>query len=178
MDRPGVWLEDMFFIRRELWDALRWHDHAERQEFQDVYDLWKAAWCALGDLAPKCHRLPMDTHKAIHLYHPRAWTSWRPEVRDWFSADPGRWSGTSFLDRDLWGRLLAVSDEGPDMNRTVAEERTGPGGTVTRFRERFSAWLPGGADTRSNGYTRPTEARTDEGYARRRCTTRLSNGRS
>lgn len=135
--------EDVYFVRQDFLDTVRFWHHAQPQLFQDIYDVfWRI--CQIMEEAkmqPKCYRLPMSTHKAAHLWHPKVWDSWTPKVRDWCYANADRLRGTCFTDRALWDELLAVAKDLWYTDAPVIKTRRGPLGSVTRYDEAFRAWL-------------------------------------
>ena len=148
--KPGdvPYAEDVFFADKEWLEAWQFTAHGGELPFQDVYDLMGMAFNSMlpkYKLAPQCVRMPQSIHKMIHLWHPKAWDSWTPEVRDYFLGNPERWKGTKFLDAAIWERLIASRGAGmPKDGQPVSNLRNAPGGTVTRYGLDLSVWLQSG----------------------------------
>jgi hypothetical protein len=145
---PGVvpYIEDVFFADLEWLDAWRFFEFPESLPFQDVYDLIGLAIRTMTNehLAPKIFRMQQGVNRILHLWHPKTWGSWTPEIRDWFMAYPERWRGTPFLDRAMWDQLIRCRGAMPQDCNPVNAFRWAPGGTVTRFGEYFKGWLKSG----------------------------------
>jgi len=145
--QPGEcpFIEDLFFARRDWLEDFQILGHAEDLIFQDVYDLLGAAWERLGrhGLQPDCVRLDLDTHKALHLWHPCEFTSFRADVRDWFLSQPERWGRTAFARADLWDRLVGRNGHSgwTRDEHAVWCFRRGRGGTVSRYVQGLDRWL-------------------------------------
>jgi len=143
-------LEDVFFAEKEWFETLKFFQHGGRLPFQDVYDLMYPGLLQLEThgLAPPCYRLPRDVHEACHVLHDRAWGSYTPSMRAWFKRHEEEWAGTALVLWDLWDKILqpdGCGDESP--GQAIDRFRRGPGGTVTRWMQDFTAYLAaGGAD--------------------------------
>jgi hypothetical protein len=146
------WLEDVFFADRSWLEAWRMPDHGAPQPFQDVYDLMGRALqimpreCA----APPITRMSLETNRIIHLWHPRAWDTWTPEMRDYFLKRP-EYAGTELHNPLLWPQLIKLRQQKDTGSfRALIQLRTGPRGTVTRYGHALRSWLAhgGGAKLR------------------------------
>jgi hypothetical protein len=133
------WQEDIFFADWEWLMAWNAFEHGGALPFQDIYDVMgKAATELWGKQAlPEIYRMPLESNRVIHLWHPKLWGSWTPEVRDWFKDHAKDWEGTSFLDEKRWDAVI--------RNRTewapIADFRLGSAGTVTRYGIALRQWL-------------------------------------
>jgi hypothetical protein len=143
--QPGkvVWVEDQFFARKDWLDAIHFFDHTDRLIFQDIYDLMGQVCHQLGQygLDPQCIRVDQEIHRAVHLWHPRMWASWKPEIRDWFLSNPARWEDTWFASERMWNDIL---NRAPDDFAPIQATRIGRYGTTTRFGRAFEDWLVSG----------------------------------
>ncbi len=138
----SCWEEDQFFVRKDWLELIQFLSHAERQEFQDIYDLLHCVWWEMHKckVAPRCVRLDHNTAKSLHLHHDPMWGSWRRPIADWFLSDPVRWSGTSYADSVKWESVIKSSSV-IDRDTAIWKLRQGVGGTTFRYRDRFVSWL-------------------------------------
>lgn len=155
--KPGLvpWVEDIFYADREWLEAWDFAGHGGELPFQDVYDLVGLAVQIMRNhgTLPQVHRMPLETNKVIHIWHPKGWKSWTPDIRDWFLAQPERWRKTSLLDAGLWQRLIECRGENmPRNEQPVITVRRGPGGTVTRYGKALDDWLGNGGKARMNEF--------------------------
>lgn len=144
--KPGnaPWLEDIFFARKDWLEAVGFVRDYGPMPFQDVYDLMGAAADQLRKrgLTTDSVRLSRETHQAIHLWHPKAWSSFTPAMRDYFKAHAGQYADTRFVDWALWERLISCRGvRMPKNEQPVLQLRRGPKGTVTRFSVGIADWL-------------------------------------
>ena len=147
--RPGLatYMEDVFFADREWLDSWKWLDHGGRLPFQDIWDLMYVAMCTEFEkhkIAPAFVRMPRNVGEMIHLWHKKQWGSWTLEMRNYFLSDRERWQGTSFLNEELWNKLISIEDSVSLANRPVGALRNGVGGTVMRYGAALSEWLQSG----------------------------------
>lgn len=147
---PVAFFEDVFFAHKgwlESWDFAR---HGGELPFQDIYDLVRVAiqsFLPKYKIEAKIARMDQATNKMIHLWHPKCWQSWQPEIRDYFLSNPARWQGTKFLDAKLWQELIDLRKNMPKNVTPVNTLRSAPNGTVSRYGASFTAWLEkGGAE--------------------------------
>lgn len=153
---PAPYIEDLFFADRDWLDSWAFTEHGGELPFQDVFDLIGAAMTKLAvkNLAPRCQRMPQDVNRIMHLWHPKAWYSWTPEIRDWFFSQPERWAGTKFLDAAVWERVITYQKTMPKSGAPITPLRSAPGGTVTRYAAALNQWLfSGGYDRVSEFYS-------------------------
>jgi hypothetical protein len=142
------WVEDVFFLDKEWLDAWHFIEHGGELPFQDVYDLLRVACLStfpkynIG--LPYCYRMPIEDNRMIHLWHPKVWGSWSPEVRDWFLSNQERWKQTKFLDPAVWNQLIEIKAKMPKTCQPVNSLRNAAGGTVTRYGYALSMWLKAG----------------------------------
>ncbi len=146
---PGSvrYIEDVFFADKEWLDAWQFTEHGGELPFQDVYDLIKAAMTAIlprHGLDVQCVRTSNDVNRMLHLWHPKMWLSWTPEIRDWFLSDRQRWQGTLYLNPFMWRMLINVRAAMPKTYQPVNDLRNGPGGTVTRYRQALDRFMQNG----------------------------------
>lgn len=138
------WSEDTFFADRRWLETWRGTDHGGELPFQDVYDLMGTALgeLKLMSLDPMIHRMTEAENRIIHMWHPKGYRSWTPEIRDWFFSEPERWRHTAFLNMGLWERLLKLEGE-KDTRDWYAkfDLRRGKQGTVTRYKEGLRRYL-------------------------------------
>ena len=130
------WQEDAFCVDREWADACRLIRMGGEQPFQDIFDLMGIALERLSkyQAQPHIYRMPQEANRIIHSWHSKPYSSWTPDVRDWFRANPGRWRGTCLMNPKLWNGLLTMFQDGDvASNLPKYDLRRGPGGTVTRY---------------------------------------------
>ncbi len=144
--KENGWLEDVFFADRGWLEAWKMPTHGGRQPFQDIYDLVGRAGQTMSRfrMMPVVSRMPLETNRMIHLWHPRVWSTWTIEMRDYFLKRP-EWRGTEFANAILWRELIELrkrSDKG--RFRAVVQLRMGARGTVTRYGMELRAWLAHG----------------------------------
>lgn len=143
--RPGVnpWIEDAFFAEKEWLDLWGFTRYELEMPFQDVYDLMQIAVRTLYQygLVFDCVRMPQSVNRIMHLWHPRAWGSWTPEMRDWFFSQPDRWKKTSFADPKLWEGLIDFQHNPQKACEPVVRLRFGPRGTCVNYGVEISRWL-------------------------------------
>lgn len=159
---PNPWVEDVFYARKDWLDLWGFASFGRECPFQDVYDLMQVAVATMVryGLGFYCIRMPQSINRLIHLWHPRAWGSWTPEMRDWFLSQPERWQRTSFLDRRLWEQLLAFRASPTKDCKPVATLRFGPRGTAINFGCAVADWLNnGGVEAMKNYFEDQKEAR-------------------
>lgn len=155
---PGrvPYIEDAFLLDKEWLDSWEFVRHGGELPFQDVYDLiGNAVRSTLFkyNVQPRyCYRMPLDANRIIHLWHPKVWGSWRPEIRDWFLSNPDRWKGTKFLDPTIWNQLIEIRAKMPKTYQPVNTLRNAPGGTVTRYGLALSEWLRAGGHEQVNRF--------------------------
>ena len=153
LPKPGdsAWLEDIFFARKDWLDAIGFSRDYGPMPFQDVYDLMQVTIEQLRKraLMPRSVRLSQETNLAIHLWHPKGWSSFTPEMRDYFRAHADKYRGTRLIDWQLWDRLIACRGAHmPKDEQPVIHLRRGPAGTVTRFALGIAEYLKrGGRET-------------------------------
>lgn len=141
---PCVWSEDAFIIDRrwsENWNAF---SHGGELPFQDVYDVMGSAIKQMEQvgLGPQISRMTEDVNRIIHVWHPKNYRSWTPEIRDWFLADPQRWKDTEFLNRQLWDRMFRLEGEKDTSDQYAKFDlRRSPRGTVTRYENSVRTYL-------------------------------------
>lgn len=138
------WSEDVFFADRRWMEAWKATEHGGELPFQDIWDLMGAAIkrMAAQQLEPTIIRMTESVNRIIHMWHPKNYKSWTPEIRDWFLGDPKRWQGTQFIRPQLWQRLLQLRDEKNTNDQYAKYDlRRGPGGTLTRYEEAVRQYL-------------------------------------
>ena len=157
---PNQWMEDVFYADKEWLDLWGFARHDLELPFQDVFDLMQMGVRTLFQygLVFECVRMPQSVNRILHLWHPRAWGSWTPEMRDWFLAQPERWRKTSFLDRKLWDRLIAFQRNPQSDCAPVSILRFGPRGTAIRYGVSIADWLnQGGVEVMQEYYAERKE---------------------
>jgi hypothetical protein len=147
--KPGVvpFIEDVFIAEKGWLDTFSFATRGSEMPFQDVYDLMNVTFQMMAKFkcAPQCIRMPQTVNRIMHLWHKKDWSSFAPEIRDWFMSNPERWKGTRYLDSGSWVRLLPCKGGAmPRDNRPVNDFRWGPGGTVQRWGLGISQWLQKG----------------------------------
>lgn len=140
---PSPWIEDVFYADREWLDLWGFVRYDMELPFQDVFDLIQMAARALYQfgVAFQCVRMPQSINRIMHLWHPRAWGSWTPEMRDWFLSQPDRWNKTRFLDRKMWDRLIDFQHNPKEDCEPISALRFGSRGTANRYGVAVSNWL-------------------------------------
>jgi len=146
--RPGVredekWDEDVFYARKDWFEAIKMFWHEERLPFLDVYDIVGKCMERLSrnDLQPRCRRLDMDTNMIMHIDHTRPRLAFGIDCYKWFLDRADDWADTTCMRHDIWGTML---HEGSDMKsklQAIEHYRRAPGGPVTRWASNFSGWL-------------------------------------
>lgn len=159
---PAPWVEDVFYCPKNWLDAWGFCNYGLELPFQDVYDLMQYAvrtHYQFG-LPFQCLRMPQSINRLMHLWHPRYFSSWSPEMRDWFFAQPERWKDTRFLDKELWDRLIAFNHlpQKEKNTKPISELRFGPRGTSVRYGVAISQWLQdGGVEVMREFYAQRAE---------------------
>lgn len=158
---PNPWIEDAFYARRDWLDSWGFCRYERELPFQDVFDLVQMAVRMLLQygLVTTCVRMPQSVNKLMHLWHPRDWGSFTPEIRDWFFSQPERWQKTRFIDRRLWDELIAFRGNPKKDCQPVVQLRFGPRGTALNYGCDIAAWLSnGGVETMKTYYEERREA--------------------
>ncbi len=154
---PQPWVEDVFYADKAWLDSFGFVRGDIELPFQDVYDLMQMAARTLFQfgLPFYCFRMTQDVNRLIHLYHQRNYSSWTPEMRDWFFSDPDRWKGTRFLDEEIWQSLIELKSDPKMTDKPVSEFRFGPRGTAINYGVEIAKWLSGdGVDVMRKFYAR------------------------
>lgn len=148
------WQEDMFFARRDWFEALDFWRHGGPLPFQDVYDLMKEGIDRLSRqrLAPACPRMPREISESFHLNHTRPRSCYCLAVFHWFLDHQPHWHNTTALRMDLWASILNPKASVAERKKAVNNFRRAPGGTVTRFAGAFSDWLEKGGSQKVRSY--------------------------
>lgn len=144
---PSKWLEEVFFADREWLEVVQFAHHGGRLPFQDVYDVMGRAisWLERSKLSPAIERMPLETHKAIHLWHTLRWETFTEAMRDYFLGNRAEWAETTFGNKVLWRQLIALQRDRVDHSaKAVVDLRLGSGGTVTRYGAALQEWLGNG----------------------------------
>lgn len=144
---PTMWMEDVFYADKAWLDTWGFARYDLEMPFQDVYDVLQVSTKMMAQygLPVMCQRMPQRINKLMHLWHPRPWSSFVAEIRDWFLSDPTRWQKSSLGNKDLWNDLIAYakSPAGKPYN-PVHTVRFGPRGTATNYAVSLSTWLNAG----------------------------------
>jgi hypothetical protein len=144
------WREDVFYARLDWLDATRFLHHADRLCFEDVFGLMGQLYQCLtvAGLAPAAPAPPPEAARMWHLWHPKRYQHFTPEVRRYFFADPQRWHGTAFLNRELMDRLVDRDRGHPltcqTFRNALRQLHVGPGGAFPRFSQAVKRWLLNG----------------------------------
>ncbi len=143
--RPGTnpWIEDAFYADKRWLDLWGFTRYDSEMPFQDVYDLIQVGARVLYECGVpfQCLRPTQAVNKLIHLWHPRTWDSWTPEIRDWFLAQPERWRHTRLGEKKTWDELMAFRLHPQKDNAPVNSVRFGPRGTAIGFGLALAEWL-------------------------------------
>jgi len=155
------WWEDVFFVRREFMETIRFTSHGGSLPFQDVYDLMGPALLKMHrhKVDPPVVRMPRDVHEACHVLHDRLWGSYTKTMHEWFLKHADQYRDTTLAREDLWKQILEpgkCGDERP--GQAIDRFRRAPGGTVTRFVVDFSSWLQSGGDQQVRDYLEKRKA--------------------
>lgn len=127
------WEEDLFFSKKEWLENWKMPFLCDGLPYQDVFDLMGRSMREVkyGPI----HRMSRDVSSHLHLWHPKGYYQFSPQIRDWFLEDP-RWSGTQYHNKELWDRLINDRENVDDCNRkNMVQLRHGPGGSTARYVE-------------------------------------------
>jgi len=144
------WIEDLFAMRVDWMDAVRFTDHGRPHLFfQDVYDLMGVLDRSLQErgLAPVVRRVPLSAGRAWHLHHPRGYPALSsPAVASFFQALGSDLAAGTLLAEPATFAGVAAWVANP-CDATVCHHRHprhSRGGTVHRYQADLEAWLDGG----------------------------------
>ena len=142
--KPGMWVEDAYYGRCDWFNDMKFFGHADRQLFQDVYDLLAILFKQLhaSKVAPHVPQVPLEAGQFYHLWHTKGYLHFNDRVIDYFCGDPERWEGTQFAERNTMERLRDFVAEGGAAHRNpLIAFRQGARGTAKRFSEGLQRWL-------------------------------------
>jgi len=133
--KPGEWVEDAFFVKLGWLDEISFLEHADRQLFQDVFDIVGEIVKVTGTPAA---RVPEG--RLYHLWHKKQYCHFTDAVIGHFVSNRKRWAGTCMADAVLM-RQIQYYLKSPTGHRKnpIALFRRNAFGTVTRYMEAFNA---------------------------------------
>jgi hypothetical protein len=137
-----TWLEDVFFANFKWLQTWKAFEHGGMLPFQDIFDLIGESMLVLATrrLSPPTPRIPIEINRLIHLWHPKAWDSWVPEVRDWFMERQDQWKDTVFTNPNSWNVVITKRTAWAP----ISDFRQGHGGTLIRYTTDLVHWLNDG----------------------------------
>jgi len=140
---PSSWKEDIFFIRNEFLEDLRFWETEDRLFFQDVWDPLRALFDLIGEAGwwVPIERMDRQVHEEWHLFHGKGFCYGCEEIRDWFLERPERFQQTTFMWKAMWDNLIALRGETKEVPVQIYEMRGSPGGTLDRFRSKMEGKL-------------------------------------
>jgi hypothetical protein len=158
---PTTWIEDASYLRKDWLDLWGFTAIDMEMPFQDVYDLLQVAVSEMvrHGVGFPCIRMPQSVNKLVHLWHPRTWGSWTPEMRDWFMSQPERWRHCSLGNRAMWNELIEFARAPRKDCKPVGKMRFGPRGTALNYACRVADWLrDGGIEAMDEYFAQTREA--------------------